>query len=184
MAKERKQIRDKIKTILDAANITYDAAVVPTVLNRAVPYWKTELPTISIYMLDETSDHEKTAPRRYKRKYRLVCEIVCKEDGIESTDDIIDEIAEQIENVIDLNPTLGFTTIDVEDIYLLSTNIVMRTEKAEINFTAGIMTYEVVYYDYAPEAQPLEDFESHDTGIGIDGHIDPDKPDIAAESTL
>lgn len=163
----RKIIRDNIVNKLKG-NITYNAQAVPVHQTRVIPYWKIQLPAIAVYMLQDTSEHKQSAPREYWRDLQLVVQIIIKEEAGKITDDIIDEIAEQIELIFFKDPWINDK---VDDSDLVSTAIAVK-EEGDILYSAASMIWNTEYRSEAPPAQEsptVEDFELANIGIGIDG---------------
>ena len=178
----RKTIRDALKAFLDAGSIVYNGNPVLTHMNRSTPWWKVQLPAIGIYaILERPIDHNNSAPKWYKRTFEIATEVIVKEDGVNPVDDIMDIIALQIEDIIAVNYRLNIEF--VHDINLINTQIEKRTN-GDIEYTALINIWEIIYDHDAPVSQTLDDFNGHESGIGIDGNVDPNAPDIAAEVTF
>ncbi len=163
----RKAVRNKIKTLLEG-NISYASRVVPVHQNRALPVWELELPLLAFYTLAENTDDENTAPRYYNRDYNLVINVIAEELSGVITDDIIDDIAEQVEAILERDPTL---TKLVNDLSLKSTNVTIK-ENADRVFAAAALVYSINTKTPALSEIPdgaLEDFTIGNIEIGVDG---------------
>jgi len=103
----RKQIRDKIVTLLigktDAA-----ANVFPS---RVRPIEEESLPTLQVYANSESVSIWQEAPREYERKLSLSIQITAKAN--DSLEDTLDHIAEQVEDLLRQDHTLGELCRDV-----------------------------------------------------------------------
>lgn len=163
----RKTVRNKIKALFEG-NISYASRVVPVHQGRALPVWEMELPLLAFYTLAENSDDENTAPRFYNRDYNLVINIIVEELPDVITDDIIDDIAEQVEAILERDPTL---TKIVNDLTMKSTNVTVK-ENGDRVFTAAAMVYSINTKTPALVEIPdgaLEDFNTGNVDIAADG---------------
>jgi len=115
----RKAIRDQVVKILK--NKT---AVGPRVFpNSTVPTWEKELPVILIFPTSEPASKFSAAPRELERTLTLAVEIVASGPevdeegnpppaGVKSLEDILDEIAEQVECEMSRDTSLADTADD------------------------------------------------------------------------
>lgn len=176
MAHQRKVIREAVKTMLDG-NVTYGGNPVTVYQSRVVPYFNVELPALAIYFLNETADDRESAPREYKRYMELVVQIVVAEIKDVITDDIIDDIAYQIEQIFFKDSWLLDTCCD--SLYK-STNITFK-ENGDRIFTAAALVFEIEYDTYAPDTQPLDDLLTENTRTDTQGQTEQD---AAADQTI
>lgn len=154
--KKRKEIRKKIVELLkgktDAGNRVFP--------NASVPQWEEELPVILIYPRSETAEEYAIAPRELERDISLAIEIVAKgpevdeegnePEGATSLEDILDNIAEQVEAIMAADDTLGCT----------ADNSILKNTEFEFEAAGGLpigscrLTYSVTYFRPSPDLQP------------------------------
>lgn len=152
MAHQRKLIRHAVRDLLLAANTAAEDRVETT---RVTTYRKGDLPAISVYTIDEAVDPKSktTAPRELTRDLKLHIEAwVAPGDD---ADDRMDDLAEQIEAVMDFNWKLSDTAADS---ILESCTMSVRPDGDAYQ---GLLTliYAVTYRTNAPEAPTgLDDF--------------------------
>jgi len=165
MAHKRKGIRDKVFTKLNG-NITYGGQPVNVYQTRAIPYWRVQLPAVSFYLFQEDADHQESAPREYWRNLQLAIQILVKETQGTITDDIIDDIADQVEKIFFLDPTIDDT---IDDMALVNTSVAIKDD-GEIIYSAAVLIFNLEYRTDAPEFQPslAVDLQRSGTSIGID----------------
>jgi hypothetical protein len=92
--------------------------------NRVRPFWPTGLPGCSIYTLTSTKEIAQVAPRVYLRKLELVVEITAAarpaQDGAADRDrpvqpdDLLDELADEVEQFFERDQRLGGLVDDVQ----------------------------------------------------------------------
>ncbi len=106
---------------------------------------KTQLPAISVYTMREPTDTQESHswadpdnPGIVKRRLQLAIEIVTSGD---ESDDLLDQIALQVETVMDADPTLGNR---VESVLVLETTVAFADSGEKI-IGAALLTYEIVY---------------------------------------
>lgn len=100
---KRQLIREAIKAILidntDAASNVYT--------NRVSAFWRSELPSISVYMRDEELTPRDMANKSYIRKGTISIEIHAEAN--EGLDDSLDAITDQVEALLLNDPGLAGT---------------------------------------------------------------------------
>jgi hypothetical protein len=168
MTAERKAIR------LHVANLLKDktAAGEKVFASRAFPVWDQELPVVLVYTNAEQSEILNEAPREYRRTVRLVVEALAKAD--QGVDDILDDMAEAIEQAMALDDTLAGKATDCR-VSQVDLEVVDGGEKA---IAALRLSYDVQYVKLAPVEQPepiVSAFEGADVKMDIavaDGRID------------
>jgi hypothetical protein len=173
---KRKFIRDKVRNLL-TGNIFYAGAAVGVYQTRVLPFWEIELPAIAFYLLDEEESDKSTAPRYYDRVLQLIIQVIVEEKSGIVTDDIIDDIIRQVENILFLKPTFEDT---INDSRLKSTQIRLK-ENGDRIFASASQLWNVEYDTDAPESQALDDFIAEKTGFDIDEN---QVPEIQSESTI
>lgn len=134
--------------------------------NRFDPTWeKSELPAINIYTLQETAEIFEVAPRRLKRTLTLAVEVIVQSD--DKADDILDQLSLAVENSFAENDTLNCTA---SDCVMTSTDLIQKPEGDTLTGSA-ILSFDVTYYMYAPEAQYLPPLKGIDFQIKV-GEVD------------
>lgn len=169
----RKTIRKKLVEILKN-NTDAGANVWP---NASVPPFATELPVILVYPRTESASEYAIAPRELERDIDFSIEIIGQgpevndelatpEGAAKSLEDILDDIAEQVENLIDVDETLQG---------LCSKSILTNTE-FEFDSSGGVpigaarLTYSVTYYTMSPRdslTQAPDDLTTSEIGWNI-----------------
>jgi len=184
-AKLRKKIRKTVAALLKGKTDAGDK-VFP---NATVPPWEENLPVILVYTRSEPVDKYAEAPRELERNLQLTIEIVAAgpevdEDGNEpagkSLEDILDDIAEQVEVEMSRDETFGG---EADDSILANT---------ELEFDGGggqpigssRLTYTITYYTMRPDNVDkqieINDFEKAE----VDWDINQDDSTIEAEDTI
>ena len=191
----RKNIRKKVVEILkgktDVGNRVFPNA--STVIDEAL------LPVILIYPRSESASKYATAPRELERDLDLAIEIIAKgpetdETGIapedqdpskKSLEDILDDIAEQIECELSRDDTLQNT---VDDSIL--TNIEFEFEgSGGLPIGSARLTYAVTYFTMSPRSVDkqggLADFKTAEVehNIGDDPNTREAKDSVAIPQT-
>lgn len=108
--------------------------------NRIRQLWPEELPAILIYTRSETARDFDSAPRSIERELQVAVEVVAAAD--ESLEDTLDEIAEQVENRLIGDDTLGGVC---SDIILTGTEMSVAGE-GETIFGSAILNFRVLYH--------------------------------------
>lgn len=135
MAHQRKTIRYAITSAL-MGETAAGARVYPT---RVLPYQIRLLPVIAVYVLDEDSDAQSTAPRELFRSLKV--RIECLVAPGPNVDDSIDDLAEEVEAAMNADQYFGGACVDSE---LKSTAIEsIEDGDREIGFVA--LDYLVTY---------------------------------------
>lgn len=108
MNHQRREIRDKVKDILIAASTVAGDRIYP---NRASTNFGKTYPLIRIWMLDESAEPLDVTTSKYKRTLQLVIEGVVQGNG-DKVDDLLDQMAFEIESAMKADPALGDTAIE------------------------------------------------------------------------
>jgi len=155
----RQEIRDSVFAILkDKVKLGVKAYS----KNRFRPYWQDEeLPAISVYTLQETSQVHIEAPRNLKRVLTLAVEIVVQSD--ENGADKLDELCLAVENAVHVDETLNST---VSDCRLVSTDLIEKPEGDTLTGSA-ILNFEATYFSDAPSMQVLKNYTGADFAIEV-----------------
>lgn len=135
----RKQIRDKVVSLLigktDAGNNIFPL--------RVRPIEEQTLPTVQVYANSESSEIWQEAPREYERKLSLAIQITAKAD--DNLEDVLDTIAEQVENVLRQDHSLGELCRDV----ILSGTELTLNQNGDTLIGSCNITYDLLYYTLA-----------------------------------
>lgn len=127
--------------------------------NRRSALWKEELPCVCLFALTEDSKND-SEPKHYVRKFRLVAEIVVEAN--ENSDELCDDIALEIENLILHQRFLKDPTFDYEgvpytglpeedpantadNVEMIGTAIGLIGENKEANETTCRIAFEIEY---------------------------------------
>ncbi len=145
MAHQRKLIRAAA-----VAKLTGQTAVGSKVYaNRIKPFvsngWASQLPAIVVYTLDEQAEIYNAAPREYLRTVQLVVEIQASAD--EALDDVLDDIAAQVELILLRDDTLSGT---VNDLQLARSRMALKDE-GETLIGACMLQFDAQYLDRRPD---------------------------------
>ncbi len=136
---QRKQIRDKVVSLLiektDAGHKIFPS--------RVIPIEEQTLPSIQVYANSETSEIWQEAPREYERKLSLSVQITAQAG--DQLEDVLDQIAEQVENVLRQDHTLGELC---RDIVLAGTELTINQNGDTLIGSCNI-TYDILYYTLA-----------------------------------
>ena len=183
----RKTIRKKIVEILKDKTDVGDA-VFP---NASVPPWHSELPVILVYSQKETSTEYAIAPKELERDLSIEIQIIATgpEENKElatpgaskSLEDILDDIAQQVEDAMDVDDSLQDTVDD---------SILTGTEQ-EFDSAGGSpegscrLTYSITYFTMSPRdttGQPNTDKDF--TSNKVEFNIGDDKNTRESEDTV
>lgn len=181
---QRQVIRTKVKDLLVAGATVAADRVFPS---RILPLRALNLPAIAVYTNDDVVDPDslQTSPRELTRELEVVIEGwvaagAVTDPAVEQVDDLMDDLAEEIETIMHLDPYLGDT---VSESILANTETEIVEEGAR---TLGLllMTYSVTYRCLAPVAPVLaDDFKTVGAEHNVTGEkfedIDPDRPETA-----
>jgi hypothetical protein len=156
MTHPRQSIRTKIVTLLtgktNAGSSVYASQVRPV--------GEDKLPRIHVYGQKESVEIAQESPREYGRVLTVAIEIQAKAD--EYLDNILDTLAEQVEQILCQDYTLG----DLCDDVILKSSELNISAEGDTLIGACIMTYEVSYETYAvsdaTEENGVSDLETVD----------------------
>ncbi|MDZ4678401.1 MAG: hypothetical protein SGI74_12930 [Oligoflexia bacterium] len=107
--------------------------------NRANPLWEIPLPAILVYAREEHSEPISVATSPLKRTLSLAIEVRCQASS--NLDDALDDVALEIENVINTDPLLGGNVIES----ILNQTEIEISSEGEKPIGALRLTFEVVY---------------------------------------
>lgn len=174
MAHPRKLIRQAVVAQLIAASTAAGSRVEAT---REIPRRRTTEPAIGVYTPTETNESDtRSAPRELKRSTEVIIEAIVV--GTSGVDDALDDIAEEIEDALDADDTFGGTANESN---YVGTDLETIEDGAR---TVGLvrLTYNAVYYKYAPEAADAPDaFETANVKYNPGGAV---VPSDRAEDTI
>lgn len=171
MAHPRKLIRHAIVAQLIAANTAAGARVTGT---RVEPHKRGGLPAISVYTLREPVDaaaSADTAPREITRDVKVeIVGWVAHSDAL-PVDDAMDDLAEQIEAAMDVDPNLTGTAADS---LLEETVMQVLEDNGGSDPMVGVvtLTYSVTYRTSPDAPADLDDFLSVDAKHRIVGAVE------------
>lgn len=179
----RKIIRKKIAEILTDATDA-GARVFP---NASIPPWSEELPCILVYQKNEPVREFSAAPRELERSLNIEIEIVAQGPevnvdmqtpaGIKTLEDILDDIAEQVEQALAADETLGGVC---SDSILNDTNFEFDSAGTG-PIGSAILNYTVTYYTMSPRSSNIEDDFST---AGIEYNIGEDENTREAQDVV
>lgn len=154
-----------------AGSSVYASRVAPLISNG----WQSELPAICVYTMDESGEVFNAAPREYLRTVQLVVEIHANAD--QALDDVLDQMARQVENLLLQDDTLGDT---VNDLRYAQTRMVIRDEGEDLIGGCRIV-FNAEYLDRHPDDNfndSLPNFKTLNTEYSL-GDAQPDPADRA-----
>lgn len=156
MAHPRKLIRQAVVALLITASTAAGARVRGT---RVDPHKKGGLPAIGVYTLNDTVDEDKATQTEDTHDLTLeVAGWVAHTDQIPA-DDAMDDLAEQIEAAMAVDPYLGGKAGNVR---LLQTEMEIVEENGASDPLIGIvvLTYAIEYRSSLTVSTALDDFET------------------------
>jgi hypothetical protein len=169
MSHSRKLIRDKIVTLLTGAT-SAGSKIFPC---QSRPVGEDQLPCILVYTNSESVDIFQESPRQYERKTSISIEIQAAAD--ETLEDTLDGIAEQIENKLMQDYTLGDTAADL----ILKETDVTMSSRGDTVIGSCRLTYLVLWYSLA-----VSDFTDANGFTDLDGmdvqYQRPETKDVAS----
>lgn len=168
MVHPRALIRQAVVAQLIAANTAAESRVEAT---REIPRRRGDGPALGVYTPEEsvTSTETRTAPREHTRSLTLVIEGIVS--GASGVDDALDDLAQDIEDALDADDTLGGTAAESS---LVSTDLEVMEDGGR---TVGLirLTYNVVHYTLAPrEVEAPDAFELANVRYNLNGQTHPD----------
>ncbi len=140
---QRTVIRDKAKALLLGKTL----AGAHVYCSRVKPFSHRKLPAIGIYFNGGQADDGGRNPRRYVRTEDLVVEIVAAELADERVDELLDGLAEQVENIFLADETLDDTAWDC----VLSDTDLRPTRAGDREFGSARIIFRVTYETVPPE---------------------------------
>lgn len=158
---ERKAIRDAVVAALSGETVA-ETRVIST---REAPFRNGSLPSISVYVVNETVDEATRAPRELKRTAVIAVDGWLSSGADDVLDDALDAFALEIETAMDAD---RFLNVTASDSILLSTEMLARTEG---NKPIGVvhMEYAVTYYTNERLAAATDKFNTADVRISLEG---------------
>lgn len=166
MAHPRKLIRLAAVSALKLANTSAGQRVIPS---KMVPWRDIELPAIGVYILDELVDEESadSAPRKLLRTADLTI-IGAVKAGV-GVDNALDDLAEQIEQAIEVDPMLAGTA---EDCFLRQTEIGIPEEGTSERGMIRLV-YRASYWRYSTPSGTAVDFKTAVVNYNPEGVVAP-----------
>lgn len=132
---KRQQIREAFKAML----LNNTAAGENVYSNRVSAFWRSELPSVSIFMRDEEASPRDMSARSYLRKATLSVEIHA--EAKEDLDALLDQIADQVEAIVINDSSLSGT---VQGCVLQGTEIELAGE-ATTPIGVLSLSYQILY---------------------------------------
>ncbi len=171
--KKRKLIRKQVVSLLKNKT-DVGKRVFP---NASIPIWEKELPVILIFPRSEPATEYAQAPKELNRDLDLAVEIVAKgpevdEDGNEprgqkSLQDILDDIAEQVEDLMSPDTSLGGTA---DESSLTNTEFEFESIGG-VPIGSARLTFEITYKTFYPrnvdKQGSIEDFKKSEIEYNI-----------------
>lgn len=164
---QRNVIRNAITAALTGATVA-GANVFST---QKLLYVQDDLPAIAVYAQNETSTWDQTAPRELDRKSIFVVESIV--DAGENVDDAMDDIAEEIEVVMDTDPFFKVATVASAYQSHLTASEMMSLEDGDREIGILTLTYQVSYRTdaFVAPTDP-DDFNTADATYNLGGEQD------------
>ena len=119
------------------------------------------LPAILVYTRNESAQKFAEAPRELDRNLELLIEI--KVDGLHDCDDVADQFANRVEDLIHQDDSFGEL---VNDVLLSNTDIEFFNEGAK-PFCVARLTFDVQYFTLTNLYIEPNDFEGVDIGVEL-----------------
>lgn len=142
MSHPRQLIREAVQDLLSGETDAEDRVY----KTRVVPYRESELPIVAIYMLEESVEQDKSSGE-LTRSADMVIEAIA--EAIEGrVDDELDDIAQQIEDAIDVDLFMGGNLAEAA---ALDNTTLEVLEDGEKLLGLVTLTYKVVYRTLAAE---------------------------------
>lgn len=135
MSNNRKAIRAAVQALL----LNNTSAGESVFTNRETKYFRTELPSITIYSEEESAVNRDITARQYIRTYGLRIEL--KTEASDSVDDDLDDLAKEVEDILKADTSLTGTAISCE---YKSSQISLSAEGDKLRGTLTL-NYEVKY---------------------------------------
>jgi hypothetical protein len=160
---QRQAIRTAIQNILSGKT----SAETRVFRTRFTSFKRNELPAIGIYLLSETSDAQDSAPREYLRKATVAIEGIVRVS--DQPDDEVDDLAEEIETAMNVDPTLFGAASDST----LTATEMEVFENGDQHIGAIRLQYEIKYYSYPADDESV-DLEIIDTKYNLKNSVEED----------
>ena len=188
--KQRKLIRKKIAEILKG-NTDAGENVFP---NSTVPVWHSELddaPVILIFPRTESATKYAEAPKELERDLSIMIEIIAAGpeineslktpgEGEKTLEDILDDIAEQVENILDADDSLQGTCDEA----------ILENTEFEFDGTGGSpigscrLTYGVTYFTMSPRTTANQNVDDDFKDNEVKFHIGDEDDTVEATDVV
>lgn len=160
--------RKVIRKAITAALVDKTVAGSNVFSTQKLLYVQDDLPAIAVYAENETSTWDQTAPRELDRKPTFIVESIV--DAGENVDDAMDDMAEEIEKVMDTDPFFG------EEAYqsYLAGSEMLSAGDGDREIGILTLTYQFSYRTIAfvPPVDP-DDFDTADATYNLGNEQDP-----------
>lgn len=162
---QRNVIRNAIVTALTGST----SAGTQVFSTQKLLYVQDDLPAIAVYAQNESSTLDQTAPRELDRKPIFLIESIV--DAGENVDNTMDDMAEEIELVMDADPFFGG---EAYQSHLTGTELI-SVEDGDREIGILTLTYQLFYRTdaFVPPADP-DDFNTADVTYNLNNEQDPD----------
>lgn len=142
---KRQEIRETIYALLVDSTLAEDRVY----KSKYIPHERDSFPNINIYTPSETCELINQAPPIYKRNCILNLELVDKlgHSG-EDLVNVLDTIAEEVEQLILIEPFLGIEGVRPDSAELASTTLVVSS-KADVLLGVLTLEFNILYYTQA-----------------------------------
>ena len=169
---QRQLIRENIKDILidaatPAADRVYESRVAPLFKKK----FYENLPAIVIYTSSTSTEIFNEAPRDYKHSVTVQIEVVASAN--EDLDDLLDDIAKQIEQALYVNnrlPSKADPSICAAAETILRSTQLSLDPNGETFIGSARLEWEVWYWEGAPEGVATEAFEQLNDTWNLDNN--------------
>lgn len=177
---ERKRIRKKVVEILKASNIVGKDVFA----QRSVPTDHKSLPVILVYQKNESSELFSTSPKVYERNLLLELEIQTTHDTDDELADEMDDIAQQVEDVLEGTDFLYNMISDNKDgrlinEYMLQSSLYTTEGNGESPTGSVKIIYNFQYFTDEDRPRVLDTFKTMLSNFKIDDNINNDAKDVA-----
>lgn len=163
--------------LIDRIKLGKTAAGDTVFANRTLPLKVSRLPGIYLQMRKEDSElYTSGSPRLYKRTLRVDVECLAAAED-DKADNLVDLMAEDVEALIEMDPTLAGT---VEDCRIVGETRIGIDEEGSVAVAAAIVPIELEYLKEAVQCDPdeLPHFASLSVVYNTTGQMPPAAPGL------
>jgi len=143
--------------------------------NRADPHWQDQLPAIVIYTGSESVERDQAAPPAYRRVARVIVEMAVEHSEVgPGPDDLVDDLAEQVEQVFFEDPELRKQLGDLVQSARQVGFDMLVAASGDALLAGARITLEFLYFQDAPTGDPGELWPWKSANVKIS--LDPSEP--------